>query len=33
MGGVRQLRYLWFHSIFPNYHLAADRLDMAHAPL
>ncbi|MEX2572341.1 MAG: asparagine synthase (glutamine-hydrolyzing) [Gemmatimonadota bacterium] len=27
---VRQLRYLWFHSIFPNYHLAADRLDLAH---
>jgi asparagine synthase (glutamine-hydrolysing) len=27
---VRQIRYLWFHSIFPNYHLAADRLDMAH---
>jgi asparagine synthase (glutamine-hydrolysing) len=26
---VHQLRYLWFHSIFPN-HLAADRLDMAH---
>lgn len=27
---TRQLGYLWFHSIFPNYHLAADRLDMAH---
>ena len=28
---ARQLGYLWFRSIFPNYHLAADRLDMAHA--
>ena len=26
----RQLLYLWLHSIFVNYHLAADRLDMAH---
>ena len=28
--GSRQLLYLWLHSIFVNYHLAADRLDMAH---
>ena len=27
---ARQLLYLWLHSIFVNYHLAADRLDMAH---
>ncbi len=27
---ARRLLYLWLHSIFPNYHLAADRLDMAH---
>ena len=27
---ARQLIYLWFHSLFANYHLAADRLDMAH---
>ena len=27
---ARQLNYLWFHSLFVNYHLAADRLDMAH---
>ena len=26
----RQLLYLWLHSIFANYHMAADRLDMAH---
>ncbi|MEJ2541676.1 MAG: asparagine synthase (glutamine-hydrolyzing), partial [Gemmatimonadota bacterium] len=26
----RQLTYLWLRSIFANYHLAADRLDMAH---
>lgn len=26
----RQLLYLWLHSLFVNYHLAADRLDMAH---
>ena len=26
----RQLLYLWLHSIFVNYHMAADRLDMAH---
>ena len=26
----RRLLYLWLHSIFANYHLAADRLDMAH---
>ena len=25
-----QLLYLWLHSLFVNYHLAADRLDMAH---
>jgi len=28
---VKQLLYLWMKSIFANYHLAADRLDMAHA--
>ena len=27
---ARQLLYLWLHSLFANYHLAADRLDMAH---
>ncbi len=27
---ARRLLYLWLHSIFVNYHLAADRLDMAH---
>ena len=27
---ARQLLYLWLHSIFANYHMAADRLDMAH---
>lgn len=27
---ARQLAYLWLHSLFANYHLAADRLDMAH---
>ena len=27
---ARQLLYLWLHSIFVNYHMAADRLDMAH---
>jgi len=27
---ARQLVYLWLRSIFVNYHLAADRLDMAH---
>ena len=27
---ARQLLHLWLHSIFVNYHLAADRLDMAH---
>ena len=26
----RRLLYLWLHSIFANYHMAADRLDMAH---
>ena len=26
----RRLLYLWLHSLFANYHLAADRLDMAH---
>ena len=26
----RRLLYLWLHSLFVNYHLAADRLDMAH---
>lgn len=28
---ARQLLYLWLHSLFVNYHLAADRLDMAHS--
>jgi len=28
---AKQLLYLWLHSIFVNYHMAADRLDMAHA--
>ena len=27
---ARQLLHLWLHSIFVNYHMAADRLDMAH---
>ena len=27
---ARQITYLWLHSLFVNYHLAADRLDMAH---
>ena len=27
---ARRLLYLWLHSIFVNYHMAADRLDMAH---
>lgn len=27
---ARRLLYLWLRSIFANYHLAADRLDMAH---
>lgn len=27
---ARQLTYLWIRSLFANYHLAADRLDMAH---
>lgn len=27
---ARQLTYLWLRSLFVNYHLAADRLDMAH---
>ena len=27
---ARRLLYLWLHSLFANYHLAADRLDMAH---
>lgn len=27
---ARQLLYLWLRSLFANYHLAADRLDMAH---
>ena len=27
---ARRLLYLWLHSIFANYHMAADRLDMAH---
>ena len=27
---ARRLLYLWLHSLFVNYHLAADRLDMAH---
>ncbi|MDE2761691.1 MAG: asparagine synthase (glutamine-hydrolyzing) [Gemmatimonadota bacterium] len=26
----RRLLHLWLHSIFANYHMAADRLDMAH---
>jgi asparagine synthase (glutamine-hydrolysing) len=28
---AKQLMYLWLRSIFVNYHMAADRLDMAHA--
>lgn len=28
---AKQLIYLWLTSIFANYHLASDRLDMAHA--
>lgn len=28
---ANQLIYLWLHTLFANYHLAADRLDMAHA--
>jgi asparagine synthase (glutamine-hydrolysing) len=28
---AKQLLYLWLTSIFANYHLAGDRLDMAHA--
>ena len=28
---AKQLLYLWLRSVFVNYHLAADRLDMAHA--
>jgi len=28
---ARQITYLWLHSLFANYHLAGDRLDMAHA--
>jgi asparagine synthase (glutamine-hydrolysing) len=28
---AKQLLYLWLRSIFVNYHMAADRLDMAHA--
>ena len=27
---ARRLTYLWLHSLFASYHLAADRLDMAH---
>jgi asparagine synthase (glutamine-hydrolysing) len=27
---VKQLLYLWIKSVFANYHLAADRVDMAH---
>lgn len=27
---ARQINYLWLYSLFANYHLAADRLDMAH---
>ena len=27
---AQRLLYLWLHSLFVNYHLAADRLDMAH---
>ena len=27
---ARRLLYLWLHSLFVNYHLAADRLDMAY---
>lgn len=27
---ARRLTYLWFRSLFAGYHLAADRLDMAH---
>lgn len=28
---AKQLLYLWLRSVFVNYHMAADRLDMAHA--
>lgn len=28
---AKQLIYLWLRSIFVNYHMAAERLDMAHA--
>jgi asparagine synthase (glutamine-hydrolysing) len=28
---AKQLLYLWLRSVFANYHMAADRLDMAHA--
>jgi asparagine synthase (glutamine-hydrolysing) len=28
---ARQLLYVWLRSIFANYHMAADRIDMAHA--
>lgn len=28
---AKQIVYLWLHTLFANYHLAADRLDMAHA--
>lgn len=28
---AKQLMYLWLRSVFANYHMAADRLDMAHA--
>lgn len=28
---AKQIIYLWLRSLFVNYHLAADRLDMAHA--
>ena len=28
---AKQILYIWLRSIFVNYHLAADRLDMAHA--
>ncbi len=27
---ARRLLHLWLHSVFANYHMAADRLDMAH---
>ena len=31
VSSAKQLLYLWLRSLFANYHMAADRLDMAHA--